>query len=286
MHTILCTGKILFEPENKTKKHIAQASWKKVAMVMFDDDIAEYYAWFLRKRFNLELNPPQRGPHITFINDGIDDFNNRLGNLEDKNSAWERIKKKWNGKSINVVLNLRPFSDIEHWWLIVDHKHRDELHSIRTEAGLGRPYFGLHMTFGYQVENKNDKGEKILNRHLEHSKYINHLNEIGLIEMNKDYVLEKSIEIKRIFPERVDLYNSSDELLGTLYNEYELYNVLIQIAKKELAGHYIVWKGKKILIANDGKISDWPEGLYDTKENQLNELMKIWSQKSNTTTLM
>jgi len=79
MYTIEYSGKILFEPENKTKKHLAQASWKKVAMVMFEGDIAEYYAWFLKRRFNIELNPPQRGAHITFINDSIDDLNNRLG---------------------------------------------------------------------------------------------------------------------------------------------------------------------------------------------------------------
>lgn len=277
MHTISCVGKILFEPENRTKKHIAQSSWKKVAMVMFNDDIAEYYAWFLKKRFSIELNPPQRGPHITFINDSVEDLNNRIGNTADKEKVWEEIKKKWDGKKVNVTLNLRPFSDIEHWWLIVDHKHRDELHSIRAEAGLGRPYFGLHMTFGYQSENKNEKGEKILNRHLEHSRYINHLNEIGFVEINKDYTVETEIEIKRISPERCDLYNSSDKLIGTIYNEYELNHIRIQIAKRNVYGYYVMWKNQKILIEPDGKIINWPIGFYDIQEKQLAELFKIKS---------
>ena len=43
MHTISYSGKILFEPENKTKKHKDQANWKKVAMVVFDDDIAHIF---------------------------------------------------------------------------------------------------------------------------------------------------------------------------------------------------------------------------------------------------
>jgi hypothetical protein len=36
-------GKILFNPENKTRKHGNQASWKKMAIVMLDGDICEYY---------------------------------------------------------------------------------------------------------------------------------------------------------------------------------------------------------------------------------------------------
>ena len=45
MHTISYSGKILFEPENKTKKHKDQANWKKVAMVVFDDDIEGEAFW-------------------------------------------------------------------------------------------------------------------------------------------------------------------------------------------------------------------------------------------------
>jgi hypothetical protein len=187
MHTISYVGKILFEPENKTKKHIAQASWKKVAMVMFDGDIAEYYCWFLKKRFNVELNPPLRGAHVTFINDRASDINKGVGTEEEKEALWEALKNKWDGKEVSVTLNLRPFSDVNHWWLIVDHKYRDELHDIRAEVGLEKPYFGLHMTFGYQAENKNEQGEVIFNRHLEHSRYIHKLNELGLVEINKDY---------------------------------------------------------------------------------------------------
>jgi len=176
MHTISYVGKIQFEPENKTRKHLAQASWKKVAMVLFEGDVAEYYAWFLKKRFNLELNKPLRGAHITFINDRVDDINNSTGTLEEKDALWETLKEKWHGKEISVTLNLMPFSDSNHWWLIVDHKFRDELHNIRAEIGLRRPYFGLHMTIGYANE-----------KNLAHSQYINKLHESGLILINQDY---------------------------------------------------------------------------------------------------
>lgn len=176
MHTVSYTGKILFEPENKTKKHLAQASWKKVAMVIFEGDIAEYYSWFLERRFGIELNKPLRGAHITFINDSMNDLNSANGSEEKSEKAWEALKAKWDGKEIDVTLNLRPFSDDNHWWLIVDHNHRQELHDIRAEIGLSKPYFGLHLTMGYVNE-----------RNFDHSRYINTLNEKGFVEINKDY---------------------------------------------------------------------------------------------------
>lgn len=292
MHTITYVGKIVFEPENKTKKHESQATWKKVAMVSFEEDyrastgISAYYSWFLNKRFNLTLNPPQRGAHVTFINDSFKDINHGNGTSEEKQAAWDLLKEKWDGKEISVTLNLRPFTNIYHWWFIVDHKHRDELHAIREEIGLGRPYFGLHMTLGLLNENyKTDKKGQFLldsqdnkiplfDHQIEHAKYLYNLNELGLIEMNKDYTNNNPIEIKRFMSQRVDLYNSNDELLSSLYNEYELNHVRIQIAQKRLEGYYIKWKNEKIIISNLGKLENWPEGLYDIQFNQLAELFK------------
>jgi hypothetical protein len=273
--TVSYRGKILFEPESKTKKHEAQSEWKKVAMVIFDNELPRYYRWFLLKRFNLELNPLHREAHITFINDSIDDLNDRIGTREEKEAVWEKLKQKWNGKEVEVVLNLRPFTNVYHWWLIVDHKHRTELHAIRKEVGLGFPYFGLHMTFGLLNRNLDSNGQEVFSHQLEHSKYINELNELGFIDLNKDYRMTNEIEIKRISPERVDLYNPQDEILGTLFNEYELNHVRIQIASKQLSGYYIMWKGQKVAILNTGKLEEWPSGLYDIQELQLAELFKI-----------
>lgn len=264
IHTVSYVGKIVFEPENKTKKHLNQAAWKKVAMVLIDGDIAEYYSWFIKKRFNLELNKPLRGAHITFINDSIDDINNRMGSIEEKEELWNKLKEKWDGKKVNVVLNLRPFSDSTHWWLIIDHKHRDELHGIRSEIGLGRPYFGLHMTIGYANE-----------KNIHHSRYINSLNDSGFILMNQDYSMDAEINLKRIPAERCDLYNRNGELIGTLYNEFELNHVRIQIAKDKLPGYYVKWKDQTIPIEIDGSIKEWPAGFHDLQEKQLAELFRL-----------
>ena len=165
-------GKIGFEPENKTKKHNAQSTWKRMAMVHFDGDVTEYYSWFIQKRYNLVLNKPIRGAHISFINDSIKELScNGTKTMEQIDATWNALKKKWNGQTIPITLDLEACTDDKHWWLRVSHDEREILHGIRAELGLGRPFWGLHMTIGYANE-----------KNIEHSKYIHRLIKKGLIK--------------------------------------------------------------------------------------------------------
>lgn len=163
---ITLTGTINFEPEDKTKKHLNQASWKKIAMVLMDGDVTEYYAWFIQKRYNLMLNKPLRGAHVSFINDSMRDLtqNGKITEAEALNT-WEEVKKKWNGKKIDIVLDLEPKTDDRTWWLNIPHDEREGLQAIRSELGLDRPYFGMHMSVGYARPGIME----------EHSKYIHDL---------------------------------------------------------------------------------------------------------------
>ena len=168
---ITLIGKIGFEPENRTKKHNNQASWKKIAMVFFDGDVTDYYAWFINKRYSLQLNKPLRGAHISFINDSIRTLTkNGLISLDEVDQKWETAKKKWDGVEIPVVLNVNPRTNDKHWWLNVPHEERALLHSIREEVGLTPPTFGLHMSIGYANE-----------KNIAHSEYIHNLIKKGLI---------------------------------------------------------------------------------------------------------
>jgi hypothetical protein len=165
-------GKIVFEPVNYTKKHNMQASWKRIAMVFFDGDVTEYYAWFLKKRYNLELNKPLRGPHISFINDSLRDMsNNGQISLDEVDKRWNLAKNKWDGKKIPIMLGLEPRTNDKHWWLNIPYEYRDKLNIIRNDVGLGKPNFGFHMSLGYA----NDKN-------IQHSKYIHTLIKTGLIK--------------------------------------------------------------------------------------------------------
>jgi hypothetical protein len=133
-------------------------------MIMIDGDVAEYYAWFINKRYNLILNKPLRGSHISFINDS----HRELG--EFGLNQWESVKEKWDGKTIKIVLSVDARTDSKHWWLNIPNEDRDEIHAIRAELGLGRPHWGLHMSIGHANE-----------KFIAHSQYIHKLLEMGLI---------------------------------------------------------------------------------------------------------
>jgi hypothetical protein len=165
--TFKIKGKILFEPEDVTNKHVNQSSWKKIAMVLFEGDVCEYYAWFLNKRYNIQLNKPLRGPHISFINDSHRD----LGDFGLK--QWDIVKDKWDGKELDVILTTEPRCNESHWWLNIPEESRVQLHEIRAELGLGRPFFGLHMSLG-----------TIHPKFLEHSNYIHSLIKNGIINFD------------------------------------------------------------------------------------------------------
>lgn len=129
-------GKIKFDPRDLTKKHNKQSSWKKVAIIEFNDDIPEYYSWFIQRRFNLKLNKPLRGSHMTFINDIIDD-----------DIVYSLIKKQFDNKEIEITYD--P-SDIRsnrkgHWWM---KSYSEDIKSIRELLNLGDNYHGLHITIG------------------------------------------------------------------------------------------------------------------------------------------
>ena len=145
-------GKIEFDPVNVTKKHNKQASWKKTAMIKFDCDIWEYYSWFLKKRFNLYLNKPLRGTHLTIINDKFDPETEYL---------YDQGRQLFHGKEIRIQYDptLIRANDKGHWWINAD---SDDAKNIRSVMGLTPdPYFGFHITIGLATHLQ-----------LEHSKYI------------------------------------------------------------------------------------------------------------------
>jgi hypothetical protein len=169
---VLVTGKIIFEPEDVTKKHETQSSWKHIAMVFIDGEITEYYSWFLKKRYNLILNKPLRGAHVSFINDNFRDMSlNGQRNYYDVKKIWNIVKNKWDGINVPLMLDLNPRTNSKHWWLNVHKDYRGTLHNIRNELGLGKPFYGLHMSIGY-VNEKN----------ISHSEYLHELVKSGLIE--------------------------------------------------------------------------------------------------------
>lgn len=140
---------IEFDPANMTAKHEKQSDWKRTALCQIDGDIDKYYSWFLKRRFDLELNRPIRKAHITVINDRVLDA-----------VKYNQAKEIFDGKEI--VFKYDPAeirTNGEHWWVKV---YNTDIEAIREFAGLQRkPHFNLHLTLGY-ANNKN----------MHHSEYI------------------------------------------------------------------------------------------------------------------
>ena len=145
---IKCKGKILFEPEDKTTKHKSQSSWKRVALVLTGDDMADYYSWFINKRYNLKLNRPLRGTHVTFIND-----------KESEVPLFKRAKGLYDGKQLTFYIDPSPRSNGEHWWLRVWSPQMERIR--KTAGGNPIPHYAFHLTLGYANP-----------KNIEHSKYI------------------------------------------------------------------------------------------------------------------
>jgi hypothetical protein len=143
-------GVLDFFPENKTKKHFKQEQVlaKKVCLITTTCDLHSYYRWFIKTRFNLFLNPPLRGTHVTIINDIIRN-----------NDLYKSVADKYQGKKIDFYYEIEPRSNSEHWWLRV---FCPQAENIRGEMGISRiPYFTFHLTLGLANE-----------KSIEHSKYI------------------------------------------------------------------------------------------------------------------
>jgi len=76
----------------------------------------------------------------------------------------------------------------------------------------------------------------------------------------------------------VQLFNSNNTLLG-LVNEHELNEFRVQIKKhfnnksyKIPSGYYIIFKEKRIDLYESGRVSVWPECLFDLTETYLGQL--------------
>lgn len=148
---IVVRGKLDFSPEDRTKKHKNQSSWKRTAMIQTNCDIDQYYAWFLKTRFNLELNKNLRGTHITIISDRME------------REVFDQGAKLFHGKEIEFFYNPKDIqSSGKHWWLSI---HCPDAENIRESLGLSRiPYFGFHLTIGHANEKNVDHSKYILNQ--------------------------------------------------------------------------------------------------------------------------
>ena len=158
--TITRSGILIFDPPDMSKKHIKQRVWKRVAMIVLNDDTSEFYQWLIEREFKLIqgkkcntnwLLGSLRGSHVTIINDRIDDI-----------KIWDMLREKYHNKEIsftyNVASGLR--NNGKHIYYEVDCLMGDV---IREEGNLGDPYYNLHLTIGRVNDDIPHKKEHIGN---------------------------------------------------------------------------------------------------------------------------
>jgi hypothetical protein len=85
------------------------------------------------------------------------------------------------------------------------------------------------------------------------------------------------IQLNRIEPQTVDLYNPNNEWLG-LINEYELNDLLIQLNEhykqgNPIKGYYVVFNDIRIDLLESGHILHEPEGFFDLRSKQFERLL-------------
>jgi hypothetical protein len=152
-------GKILFDPMNLTRKHEAHSEWKKSVLALVNEpDFCDYFAWFIKKRYNLKIVEPQRGVHLTIVNDKLSDGINAT------ERKYSRSKKMFDGKVIDIHYDLDIRTDGRYWWFKAI---SNEAILLRQKIGL-KPtgFYGLHLTVG-RVEGR--EHEKL------HGQYIHRL---------------------------------------------------------------------------------------------------------------
>lgn len=150
MNLIETSGTIIFDPipEKGNIKKLFKPYW---VIVVTNDDVDGYYRWFLNKRFNLILQAPAWGPHLTIV----------AGNQVD-DGLWDIVKKEYNNTTINFTHENLPKSNGTYWWL---KSYCPEIENIRKKLKLPVGLrFPLHLTLGVPIP-----------RHQEHSTYIHRI---------------------------------------------------------------------------------------------------------------
>jgi hypothetical protein len=144
-------GKIIFDPENLTKKHEAHSEWKRSVLAVVDEpDFCNYFAWYIKKRYNLKIVEPQRGVHLTIVNDKLCD------GIDATERKYLRSKGMFDGRMIDINYDIDIRTDGKYWWFKAI---SNEAILLRQKIGL-KPigYYGLHLTIG-RVEGRDFEKE-------------------------------------------------------------------------------------------------------------------------------
>jgi hypothetical protein len=123
------TAKVFYDPYRPGLRKVRPGT---LVVANVDPGIAEYYRWWVRKRFGLFLQNTAFLPHITIVDGKVKNDN--------QHPAW----KKYQGQIITFEYSVELEQHWKFWTLPVRSK---ALENIRSELGLN-PNYNFHITFG------------------------------------------------------------------------------------------------------------------------------------------
>lgn len=144
-------GKIKFDPKaiRDPSSKMFKPNW--VIVTLEENDIVEYYSWFLEKEYGIRLQRPAFGPHISLIRG--EPINEDL---------WKIGKGKWDGHEVEFQYISPPRTNGKHWWLRIFDE--TELERIRTDIGYDKKgMWVLHLTVGTPVPRHLERSYKVWN---------------------------------------------------------------------------------------------------------------------------
>lgn len=153
------TGKLIFDPQplNDPSNSMFKPFW---VIVTLDDDLREYYAWFLKKRYRITVQRPAWGAHISVVRGEETTIQN-----------WEYWKNIYNNKELEFEHGLIIKTNGGHWWLNIN---CPELFKLRTDMRYPKDTkFSFHLTLGMSIP-----------QHMERTAYIMRLYEKNLLNLD------------------------------------------------------------------------------------------------------
>lgn len=130
-----CNGKFIFSPTRPGLKKLHR-SFDRAVILKLDNGVVEYYAWWLRRKYGIQVSLPAWGAHITVVSD--------KDRVKD-GIAFEALKKRFEGKILNVSHDVYLKKKWQFW--VLDVTPTEEMLKVRRDLGLNED-FPFHITIG------------------------------------------------------------------------------------------------------------------------------------------
>lgn len=122
---------IKYDPVSSGNK-TASDPWWLIAFLEENNELRDYYSWFIYRRTGIKLMKPAWGPHISII--------------RGEEPIYKELWRKYEGKEVAFKFDEFIKTNGNHWWLKVA---CEDFLDIREELGISRKHaIGLHLTIG------------------------------------------------------------------------------------------------------------------------------------------